>query len=226
MKDMHPTAHIVNEKGEIVGFLLHNGTKLNKNTTIVYPVEITEFYRLAKKDRIQFFTVNPETKQIEIKYTEEEKKVLLHNNSQFELYSDDYFKNDPTFNSTYFKANNTCKYSVSVIGAKKMFGCPFIVSYIYKSNPFTDEELNGFKRQNCSITKVSKNMCLMFTPFENLLNLCIQYEMDLNFSVFNNFENVLNKRKIIGFSMCTVEDFKNIQNQLRSYKLGTEWGTL
>ena len=69
-------------------------------------------------------------------------------------------------------------------------------------------------------------MCLMFTPFENLLNLCIQYEMDLNFSVFNNFENVLNKRKIIGFSMCTVEDFKNIQNQLRSYKLGTEWGTL
>ena len=38
MKDMHPTAHIVNEKGEIVGFLLQNGIKLNKNTTIVYPV--------------------------------------------------------------------------------------------------------------------------------------------------------------------------------------------
>lgn len=199
MKLYHPSAHVVDQNNNLMGFVIHKGSQTGMGIKapsgeLAHGVDMDTFKQLVSANAMQLFQMTEHGP--EVKYTQEELRVLKKHQDTL-LTGEDYFNNDVKFNyNDIFLGQEWNGVAMSICGMMKMLGKTVVHCVIYRHWPFTPADIKIFKKYHATVRRLADNLYMVSFLIDELIKLLLSrtYIFGINYIQCLNMESILYKK--------------------------------
>ncbi len=199
LKRYHPVAHIVRD-GWLSGMILTKGLKPKVGVTADI-VDMEHFRDLVTNNEVQFFQMG--NCGPVVKYTDEERDMMINKYKSKEYSYEEYFKNDFRFNAKDIMRGSTY-IAVAIVAVKEYNGMALAYGALYRPSPFEKYEIRDIKKlSKTSLTRVADNFYTFIGDpiplFKVLPYASYKQGFGANYDMMFNMDNIIYNKKVVLF---------------------------